>query len=271
MKSDTEVKTLRVDDIDVAYQVTGAGDPLLLIIGYSYSMDGWSRQLIQALSTSNRVILFDNRGMGYSHSSAKEYSIPLFASDSIGLLDALHVKKANVLGYSMGTFIAQEMALTHPDRLNKLILIAGSVGGTNIVPPTPQGMDALTNTGGTPQERMTRAIGALFPPDWLQKHPDISSYYPTDRALNPLDRVNRQAQAAMKWVGSSSRLEQINLPTLILAGDSDIIVPPENSMILARAIKNSWLVRIRQGGHGIVYQYPNLIADEISIFLRDEE
>ncbi|MGA2974273.1 MAG: alpha/beta hydrolase [Spirochaetia bacterium] len=260
-------KTVHIDDIDMAYQEIGAGKPLLMIMGYSYSMDRWSHQLIQALSISNRVIVFDNRGMGYSQSSEKEYSIPLFASDTVGLLDALKIERANVLGYSMGTFIAQEIALTRPERVNKLVLIAGSVGGKEGIPAGPKGMDVLTNRSGTDEERMIRGIEGLFPTDWLKQHPDISSYYPIARTFNPQDRVLRQAQAVMHWAGSSSRLGQMNLPTLIFAGDSDILVPPENAMILARSIANSWLIRIRNCGHGVIYQYPKLIADEIALFL----
>ena len=261
----TRHKTVLVDDIDIAYQEFGSGDPLLMIMGYALSMDCWPYELLQKLSISNRLILFDNRGMGHSQSSDKKYSIPLFACDTIGLLDKLGTGKVNVLGCSMGTYIAQEIALTHPEKVNKLILVSGSVGGKEAIPRTAQGLDALTNRSGTPEEKMKRLCMAMFPLEWLQQHPD-----PFDSAPNPEDRISRQFQAIANWAGSFHRLDKLNCPTLIITGDSDLIVPGENSMILARGIANSWLIRIRQGGHGVIGQYPDLIAEEISLFLRAE-
>ena len=267
----TTPQIVHIDDVDIAYKEIGSGEPLLMIRGYGGSMELWNDQLIQPLSHSSRIILFDNRGMGHSQSSDKEYSIPLFASDAVGLLDALKIQKANVLGYSMGSFVAQEIALIHPYRVKKLILIAASVGGKEGIPPGPEGLAAITNTSGTPEERMNRFIRATLPPGWLQQHPDISSYVPIQSIYPPADRLQRQLQAIVKWQGTFSRLEKTTHPTLIITGMSDIIVQPENAMLLAQRIPDSWLVRIPSGGHGIVYQYPELIADQVSLFLREAE
>jgi len=262
-------KTASVNGVDLAYQEIGSGEPLIWITGYGGSMDLWSPRLLQDLSASYRIIIFDNRGMGHSTSSDKEYSIPLFASDTLGLMDALQIEKATIVGWSMGTMIAQELTLDHPERVTKLILIAGSPGGKERIATGPEEAKLFADNSGTAQERGMRFIGLMFPPDWLASHPNIPSYFPIGTTINPVDRVQRQRKAIDDWTGSFSRLGQISAPTLILVGDSDVIIAPENSLLLTQGIRDSWLIRIQHAGHGLIFQYPDQISDEILTFLRD--
>ncbi|GAH97822.1 unnamed protein product, partial [marine sediment metagenome] len=111
-----------------AYKKFGEGDPLLLIMGYSGTIDLWATEMLKELAARYQVIIFDNRGMGKTTASDKEFTIELFADDTRGLLDALGIERAHVLGWSLGTYIAQEFALTYPDKVDKLILYAGDCG-----------------------------------------------------------------------------------------------------------------------------------------------
>jgi pimeloyl-ACP methyl ester carboxylesterase len=120
----TGYKMVHVSDIDIAYNEYGNGDPLIMVMGYSGTMDMRDPRVIQALAKQYRVITFDNRGMGHSPSSDREYTIPLFVSDTACLMNALGIKKAHVLGFSMGTIIAQELTLDYPEKVGKLILYA---------------------------------------------------------------------------------------------------------------------------------------------------
>jgi hypothetical protein len=107
-----------VGDIDIAYKQIGRSDakPIILITGASATMDMWNPLLLEQLTSANyRVIIFENRGVGESTVGTKEFSISQFANDTWGLLDALGISKADVLGWSMGEFIAQQLALTYPD------------------------------------------------------------------------------------------------------------------------------------------------------------
>ncbi len=262
-------KFVHVGDIDVAYQEFGSGEPLVMIMGYAGSLDLWSPRLIQRLSDSYRVIVFDNRGMGRSQSSEQEYTIPLFAADTLGLMDALGIEKAAVLGYSMGTDIAQELVLTRPDRVEKLVLLAGTPGGNEKIPTRPEGMGIFTDNSGTPQDRGMRLIRALFPNAWLQKNPNIPSYFPVRTTINPVENCERQYRAIQNWSGSFSRLGQIMQPTLVITGEDDVIDPPDNSDLLVKAISDAWLVRLRGVGHGLIFQYPDLIAQEVVLFLQE--
>ena len=127
---DIPAKKVHVGDIDIAYKTFGKGDPILLISGYSFAMDSWDSTLLETLASNHSVIVFDNRGIGNTTSgSEQKFSIPLFANDTAGFLEALNIKKADVLAWSMGGRIAQELTLNYPDRVGKLILYAIGCGG----------------------------------------------------------------------------------------------------------------------------------------------
>ena len=133
---ENETKMVHVDDIDIAYKTFGEGDPLLMIMGSSGTMDLWPPELLSELASHNQVIIFDNRGMGKTTASDKEFTMELFANDTAGLLDALNISRAHVLGWSMGTFIAQELVLNYPDKVDKVILYAADCGGNEAISPS---------------------------------------------------------------------------------------------------------------------------------------
>jgi pimeloyl-ACP methyl ester carboxylesterase len=265
--SKAEMKTVPVGDITIAYKEIGSGEPLILIMGYSGTMDLWDTRLVNELAKQYRVIVFDNRGMGHSTSSDREYSIRLFANDTAGLMDVLGIKKAHVMGWSMGTFVAQELTLGSPEKVDKLILYAGTPGGKEALPPAPKDIAALTNTTGTDRERGERLFGELFPPAWLKENQDPSKYFPRVTEMSPAGNVQRQDAAILAWNGTYSRLPSLQQPLLLIAGEQDVIAPPGNSLLIAGQVPHSWVVRIRNGGHGLMYQYPDECASIILTFL----
>ena len=141
-----------------------------MIMGYSGTMDLWDPDMLDALAEKHRVITFDNRGMGETTAGTREFTMEQFADDTAGLIDALGIDRAHVLGWSMGTNIVTELALRNPDMVNKLILYAADPGGEQAIQPTPAVMKEMTDTSGTPRERDERLVKLLFPPDWLDKH-----------------------------------------------------------------------------------------------------
>lgn len=261
------MKTVPVGDITIAYRETGSGEPLILIMGYSGTMDMWDTRMVNQLAQQYRVIVFDNRGMGRSTSSDRDYTIRLFADDTAGFMDALGIKKAHIMGWSMGTFVAQELALGYPEKVDKLILYAGTPGGKEALPPAPAVIAVLTNTTGTDRERGERLFRTLFPPAWLKENPDPSKYFPGVEEMSPAENVQRQDAAIEAWNGTWSRLPSLQQPLLLLAGGQDVIAPPANSLLIAGQVPHSWVVRIRGGGHGLMYQYPDECAVSILTFL----
>ena len=121
------VKTVPVDDVTLAYGESGSGYPVVLISGLGSTMDMWNPPVLEKISHHFRVIIFDNRNTGYSSASDKPLSIPLLARDTAMLMDALGISSAHILGHSMGASIAQELALSFPAKVTRLILVAGPV------------------------------------------------------------------------------------------------------------------------------------------------
>jgi pimeloyl-ACP methyl ester carboxylesterase len=265
----TTAQSVRVGDIDIGYRIMGAGEPVVLITGYSATMDMWDPLLIKELSARYRVILFDNRGIGRTTASDRPFSIGLFAEDTVGLMNALGIKKAHVVGWSMGTFIATEMALKYPEKVDKLVLYAGSCGWNDkdAIKSSPEVSAALMDLSGTGEERAKRLIGVLFPKQWLEEHPDFVKGLPRPGTPVSLDSIERQGAAIGAWAGACDRLGKIVQPTLIITGTEDVVIPPGNSQMMASRIPGSWLIRI-PGGHSNMYQYPDLFSRCLLGFLQ---
>ena len=115
---------VEVNGIEIGYKLIGRGEPLVLILGLAETVDTWPFELIETLMEKYLLIMPDNRGMGYTTANEEPFTFKMFADDIIGLLDALNVKKSHVLGFSMGSFIAQTLLFEYPDRLDKVILHA---------------------------------------------------------------------------------------------------------------------------------------------------
>src|SRR5215203_6199803 len=142
----TTAKTehVQVGDINVAYKRFGKGKPILFIAGTSQTKDAWEPTVLSELAATNHtVIVFDNRGMGETPVGTKPFSVEQFANDTAGLLDALQIERADVFGASLGSFIAQELTLNYPEKVDRLVLHAGYCGGNETVFPTGQAAETL--------------------------------------------------------------------------------------------------------------------------------
>ena len=156
-----------VGDINIAYKQIGKPDAksIILITGVSATMDMWNPLLLEQLASANyRVIIFENRGVGESTVGTKDFSISQFANDTLGLLDALGISKADVLGWSMGGMIAQELAVMNPDRVDNLILYTTSCGGPNDRPTPREVIQIGTNTSMSQEERIQKLAPLFFAP-----------------------------------------------------------------------------------------------------------
>src|ERR671911_646297 len=177
----TTAKTehVQVGDIDIAYKQFGQGKPLLFISGTSQTKDAWEPTLLSQLAATNHtVIVFDNRGIGETTVGTKPFSIEQFANDTAGLLDALQIERADVLAASLGSFVAQELVLNYPEKVDRLILHATYCGGSETVYPSEQTQPLLVRIStaeilhNMTVEEQTRLLAEiLFPQEWLNEHP----------------------------------------------------------------------------------------------------
>lgn len=254
----------RVGDIKMAYWTYGEGYPLVMIMGYSGTMDMWDPNVIDALSAYYKVIVFDNRGMGKTTTGTRNFTIEQFADDTAGLMDALAIDQAHVLGWSMGTEIAQELTLRHPEKVNKLILYAADCR-LDMFPLSPETEEMLID----PHLSNEALLSVLFPLDWLESHRDyiyqvFSSVTETSSEVN----IEKQTEAMRNWEGCCDRLSLITCPTLFITGTEDISTLPDNSRMMVNEIPNAKLVQIEGGGHGVMYQHPAEFAKVVLDFLE---
>ena len=226
----------------------GAGEPLLLIMGLGSASDMWYR-LLPEFSARYRTIFFDNRGTGRSDAHAGPYSIAMLADDALAVMDAAGAGRAHVLGFSMGGFIAQEFALRYRERVRRLVLASTGCGGQEVVLADPEVLTALAAKGVKTREE---GFWMTAPFNYATSTP--RALIEEDLAItlrSPLKRECYQAQlqAIMTWTGTHSRLSSLDIPTLVVHGDSDQLIPTENGRILASVIPDSEFVLIAGAGH----------------------
>lgn len=263
---ETRKDNVRVNGIDIACELRGDGYPLLLIIGLGGVKEMWSSEFLDELASRFLVVSYDSRGMGETSAGEREISISQMASDAAGLLSVMGMERAHVLGYSMGGYVAQELALEMPSAVDHLVLISTECGGANGIRVEPGIMFEFHGASPSAKGETTRSF--FLSADWIDKNQyklhDL--FGSTDREA---DRgvLEGQAKAMREWEGSCSRLPDISNPTLVVTGSNDVIILPENAKVLSELIPRSTLVSMEGGDHGFILQFPTELAEIVSSFL----
>lgn len=262
-----------VNGINIYFREYGKGDPLLLIMGLSANADWWGEAFLRRLAERFKVVAYDNRGAGRSGKPEGPYPIPLMASDAAGLMDHLGWESAHVMGASMGGMIAQELALNHPHRVKRLVLLCTNCGGREQVLASPE-VYQLLNTpreGLTPEDIARMSLPLLFPQRFIEENPAMMEEVLRAYLIAPIEPrcFVWQLMGITRW-SCHSRLAELRHPTLIITGTEDVLIPPENSRILAEAIPNSRLVEIEGAGHGLQAMFPERVAAEAAAFLEED-
>jgi len=282
---DIPLEKVRVGDIDVAYKMFGKGDPIILFNGASDNMDAWDPSLLKGLSSNHTVIVFDQRGIGNTTLGTNPYTPEQLGNDTAGLLDALKIPKADVMGYSLGSEIAQQLTVSYPEKVNRLILVAATCGGKDGIPKPPEFMKSMAemvnktlNNGSISQEEMKELVSASLGSGWIRLHPE-SLDIPTNMTLlqakpglTPETMKNQVkvgfAWEATNWNGACDELAKIAKPTLVITGtDDNYYNPHQNALVIAGKIPGAWLVQIANAGHAVMDQYPDEISKILNTFL----
>ncbi|MEE8398272.1 MAG: alpha/beta fold hydrolase [Desulfobacterales bacterium] len=244
---------VQIGDIGIHYEIHGEGEPILLIAGFTNSAGGWFMQL-PALSKEYRVIAFDNRGTGQSDKLDIPYTMDEMADDAVGLLDALGIDAAHICGVSMGGRIAQCIAIRHPQKVISLVLACTGCGGPHDIAGDAEALKSLA----PPRQAQQRAPDEEEPGPWsnmmshqfVENNPDIMAQIMAVSLESPAPPSTfKNHGRASRSHDSYDRLPEIKTPTLIMSGDADVIVPVENSRLLADKIPNSELVVFEGMGH----------------------
>ncbi len=274
------MSAVTVGDVELYYEEHGSGDPLLLVMGLAADSTAWLFQL-PAFSARYRTIVFDNRGVGRSSKPAGPYTIKQMGDDAAGLLAALGIDRAHVVGVSMGGMIAQELALQHPERVRSLVLactypepdeevrlgrassvaqLGGSVDASGVATIDMATLD--------PMMIFSTLLPKVFSPTFLQTQlPTLMQLF--GGALQwgfSIEAIMAQVDAVMGHK-STDRLRHITAPTLVLTGDADLLIPPANSDVIAKEIPGATLVKIPGGTHGFNFETPELFNGAVLEFL----
>jgi pimeloyl-ACP methyl ester carboxylesterase len=277
-------KKVQVGDIEIAYKMLGKGDPILLFNGASDGMDQWDPSFPRSLSSNHTVIAFDSRGLGNTTMGSKPYTSQQLANDAAGLLDVLKIPKADVMGYSLGSWIAQQLTIMYPDKVNSLVLVGSSCGGKDHTPKPPEFLklqaevvNKSLNNVSISQEEMKELVSASLGAGWIRLHPESLENIPTlqqakpglsPEAMNNQMNIGKEWEDNPNWSGACDELAKLAKPTLVITGtDDNMYAPHVNSLKIVEKIPGAWLVQIKNAGHAVMDQYPEEIGKILNTFL----
>ncbi|HEY6344475.1 MAG TPA: alpha/beta hydrolase [Bryobacteraceae bacterium] len=246
--------------------------PLLFLEYFNSNMDGWDPAVTNSLAADHEVILFDNAGVGASGGETPRTVVEM-TRDCVAFCRALGLEAINVVGFSLGGMIAQQLALEHPHLVQRLILL-----GTG-----PRGGEGMTFTELSAEEQadpVAFLLGAFFSPSETsqsagREYMKRLDSRTIDRDL-PVSRNSAEAQLAAirEWgtipaTGCYSTLKNITHPALIVHGNKDVVVAPINALILAEHLPNAQLIMYSDSSHGAQYQHGKLFLEHVKLFLNE--
>ncbi len=253
------------------YDDYGAGHPVLFISGLASTRLGWWKQ-IEPFSRKFRVINMDNRDAGDSALGMAPYTIADMSEDTAGVIKNLNPGRTHIIGISMGGMIAQELAIRHPELVDKLVLVATTAGGPTSVNARPEVAALLMRGEGEDIEtRVRRTFTAIAGEGHMANHPEDLEHIVKNSLARPmsLESYQRQLGACMVHFrqGAADRLAQITAPTLVVHGDYDPLIPYPNGKYLAEHIKGARLVTFPGVGHISMIESPERFNREVIEFL----
>jgi pimeloyl-ACP methyl ester carboxylesterase len=255
--------------VRIAYEVTGAGPPLVLVHGLGYARWGWE-PVAPALAETFTVVTLDNRGIGGSDVPPGPYSTPAMAEDVLAVLDAAGLDRAHVVGTSLGGMVAQELAIARPERLDRLVLACTTPGGEGAFPLPERTLQLLAEAPAlAPDVALRRFVENALADRTVADRPELVQRIYQKRLEFPPDPSGWQAQAAAGATHDAlSRLEQIEAPTLVLHGTDDSVVDARNAEVVERAIPNAQRVMVEGAGHLFFWEDPTRFVDVVRDFLN---
>lgn len=257
-----------VGELEIAYEEQGEGPALLFVMGFTGSRHHWLG-FHRRFADRFRVIAFDNRGVGETTVTRAPYTIAQMAGDALGLLDALGVARAHVVGVSMGGMIAEELALAAPDRVDRLVLGCTHFGGARQIAPAADVTETFSRIGQQGAERTVRdMLGLNFTPEFSAANGELVERlvaHGLATRMSPFGFFGQAAAIAAHDV--EARISAIARPTLVLAGDRDRLIPSENSRLLAERIPGAKLHLLPGIAHMFWVEAPDDAERAVRAFL----
>jgi pimeloyl-ACP methyl ester carboxylesterase len=252
----------------ITWTVVGEGSPLLLLNGYAATGADWDPSFLGLLAARRRVICPDNVGLGRSvlADGEKVGGAEGMAADALALLDSIGIERLAVVGWSMGGFVAQSLARSAPERVAALGLISTHTGGPDCVDADPAVFRTLIDHSGTPREQASRLISLLFPPAVAPEADErFGEIVAAARAALPERVLLMQEEALVAWHGRPGSLALLDpaIPTAVVHGGADTVVPPANAAVLARFHPGATVEILAGCAHAPMAQEPKAVAAAI--------
>jgi 3-oxoadipate enol-lactonase len=252
-------------DIELHYERAGSGEPLLLIQGMTGTHMSWGRPFLSRLEQHFDCISYDHRGIGYSSRTHEPFTIAELAGDAAGLLEALGIERAHVLGISMGGMVAQNLALAYPELLRSLTLGCTYCGGPGSQLMAPDDFQRLVEAlASGNQERVFRATWELnLSPGFRADESRYAAFEEMAESVPvPQETVQLQMQALVAH-DTNARLPGLELPALVVHGTVDRVLPFVNGAQIAALMPNAQLERLEDVGHMFWWEQPERSAELI--------
>lgn len=262
---------IKVNGIEIAYDIQGSGEPLVLICGYTGVKESWVYQ-VNELARHFKVVTFDSRGVGETVAPEEAFTIADMASDTAGLIDALGIKPAHVFGVSMGGLIAQTLALDFADHVRKVALGCTSHGGRHAVQPEPDVMAALAKAGDpaiSPEESIRINLPIIFSEQFLREETQkVEDHIQMALKYRPSPEGAKGQMKALSFFNVKKRLGEITCPVLAITGTEDKMMPPENAKLLAEGIPGAELYMVEGAGHSFNAEKPDEVNSVLIKFFK---
>jgi 3-oxoadipate enol-lactonase len=256
--------------VTLAYDLRGRGSPLVLIQGVGVGRWGWE-PVAARLARRFQVVSIDNRGIGASDTAPGHYSIRVMADDVLAVLDHAGVRQASLVGTSLGGMIAQELALAHPKRVDKLVLVATIPGGPRSRPmPLPTTYLFAWAPFMTSRAKLQQFVHATLGPETLRRRPKVARRLAARKLAHPQSESAWRAQTeAGMLFNPLGRQRRITQPTLVVQGTADQVVDPGNAEVLASLLPDARLQRFDGAGHLLYWEQPKRFVRIVTDFLTD--
>ena len=277
--ADASIKRVTAENgIEYGYRDLGAGDvPLVLLQHFRGNLDNWDPVLVDALAAERRVVAFDNVGVGAT-TGATPNTVEAMAHDAIAFIEALSLQRVDLLGFSLGSFVAQEIALIRPDLLRRVVLASSAPqGAAGMHGWAPEVIGAV----GQPETKPQGYLGVFFAPTGTSQeagqHAAGRIFGRTNNRDEPTTWQTRQAQydAVCRWgIPNHSLLERvtaIDLPVFVANGDGDPMILPRYSYLLAGLLPNARITIYPDSAHGFLFQHNSQFAADVHAFLQEAD
>ncbi|MFX1298240.1 MAG: alpha/beta fold hydrolase [Promethearchaeota archaeon] len=260
---------VKVNDINIYYEIHGEGFPLVMIMGLSGNIYWWEDTLIEELSKNFKVVIFDNRGVGQTDKPAMNYSIKMFCDDTAGLMNELKIERAHVLGISMGGMIAQELVINYPEKVENLVLCSTHSGMFFWPRLKLKLLKFLMRFKiKTEEDLVDLSISTIYTKEFIEENPDYieevtKRFFKTPTSIK---NFNRQLKAILKH-NTRKRLKTIDKNTLIMHGKKDALISYRHGLLLADIIPYAKLALFENTAHALFSQEPERVRNTLLKFL----